>query len=242
VGFATVALCVHFETLQKLEYLSNIFVPFLDRSRTVLVRHFSIARSRQLYLLPKAGYSLFKVTALVSGVSLLTLHTASHHQLLTGSKYLSISLSLAHRHPGMDSPNSPNSACDALKIEGNRFLETGKPTEACRKYTEAIEALPSPQQLIILLSNRSAAHLLAGNFEPALADAVEAVELDPSWPKAHFRKAAALHASKRAQEAFQACEEGLKHDPDHGTLTALRKELALLLAKKYVVSVMDDFD
>jgi tetratricopeptide (TPR) repeat protein len=133
----------------------------------------------------------------------------------------------------IDSPIS-----DSFKVEGNRLLAEGKPKEACVKYTKAIDSLPSPRQLVILLSNRSAAYLQTGDMEPALVDAFEAVKLDPSWPKAHFRKAAALYASKRTRKAFEACEAGLKQDPDYVTLKSLRAELAMQLSKEYVVVII----
>jgi tetratricopeptide (TPR) repeat protein len=118
------------------------------------------------------------------------------------------------------------------------LLRDGKPTEASLKYTEAIEALhlasdyPDTRQLQVLLSNRSAAHLQAGAMEPALVDAFEAVKLDPSWPKAHFRKVTALRASKRTRKALEACEVGLKFDPDNATLQSLRAELVVQLLKE----------
>ena len=48
-----------------------------------------------------------------------------------------------------------------------------------------------------LHSNRSAAHAGVGDYAAALADAQEAVRLNPKWPKAWSRKGFALYQLRR---------------------------------------------
>jgi hypothetical protein len=49
----------------------------------------------------------------------------------------------------------------------------------------------------IAFSNRSAAHLSLERYSEALEDASKCLQLDPSFVKAHGRKAAALLGLKR---------------------------------------------
>lgn len=72
------------------------------------------------------------------------------------------------------------------------------------RYSEAIELLPGKEGLHTLHSNRSLAYYKAQRYSDALADADAAVALATRWPKAHWRRAAALLALKRAPEAVLA--------------------------------------
>lgn len=82
---------------------------------------------------------------------------------------------------------------------------------ACR-YSEAIELCPGKDGLHTLHSNRSLAYYKAQRYRDALADADAAVALAPRWPKAHWRRAAALLALKRAPEAVLAYREAWRLD------------------------------
>ena len=69
---------------------------------------------------------------------------------------------------------------ERLKNDANRSLMEKRPIEAIGLYTEAIMIQPSA----ILHSNRAAAHLRLGRFEPAIADADAALALDGAYAKA----------------------------------------------------------
>jgi len=81
----------------------------------------------------------------------------------------------------------------------------------CR-YSEAIELCPGKEGLHTLHSNRSLAYYKAQRYSYALADADAAAALAPRWPKAHWRRAAALLALKRTPEAVLAYREAWRLD------------------------------
>ena len=82
---------------------------------------------------------------------------------------------------------------DAKEL-GNEAFKEKNLDEAVLQYTRGLERCQGTAQTeerSKLLANRSAAHAKLGNFEAALADAEEAARLQPDWPKAWARKAAA---------------------------------------------------
>lgn len=90
-----------------------------------------------------------------------------------------------------------------------------------QEYSKAIEyysrALAEDAENHVLYSNRSAAFLGVGTqeaFALALADAEKCVLKNPTWAKGFLRKAGALHALGRTEEAEAAVAEGLKLEPD----------------------------
>ncbi len=101
-----------------------------------------------------------------------------------------------------------------LKGEGNDAFVASKFQEAVDKYTQALNALKGaglPKDPIILL-NRSASYLGLQRYVPALNDANQAAELDPTNWKAHWRKGVSLMSmskrlfrSKQAVAAFETC-------------------------------------
>jgi G3E family GTPase len=79
---------------------------------------------------------------------------------------------------------------------------------------------------VVLFSNRAAALTKLGRFEAALADADAAVASRPDWPKAHFRRGAALFGARRFADAVAAYEAGLTLEPGNASL-AQGRDLAL---------------
>lgn len=102
-----------------------------------------------------------------------------------------------------------------LKAAGNEFFGKGEYEDALAKYTESINCLKSggaPKDPLILL-NRSATYLALKRYVPALNDANNAIEVDPSNWKGHWRKGISLMSmakrqfrTKQAVEAFEACK------------------------------------
>jgi tetratricopeptide (TPR) repeat protein len=79
-----------------------------------------------------------------------------------------------------------------LKEEANRKYQAKRFDEAVKLYTDAL-ALPLPkEELAVLHSNRSAAHLTKGDTSHARQDGKAAQRLRPTWPKGYFRKGQAL--------------------------------------------------
>ena len=108
----------------------------------------------------------------------------------------------------------------ALKKKGNDFFGRGKYADAVEAYTAAIDLWMETHDRAVLYSNRSAARLkIAGEKQKALSDAERAVQLDPKYAKAHFRKGQALRALGDAAKAVEAMEEVLKLEPSDGAAT-----------------------
>ncbi|CAG9572398.1 putative serine/threonine protein phosphatase type 5 [Leishmania major strain Friedlin] len=92
---------------------------------------------------------------------------------------------------------------DRLKQEGNAYFQEKKFQHAVESYSQAIEAHKTPT----LLCNRAFAYLKLELPGAALVDAQEAVEIDPGFVKAYYRKASAhllLGKFKDAQKEFAA--------------------------------------
>ncbi|KAK7196134.1 serine/threonine protein phosphatase type 5 [Novymonas esmeraldas] len=90
---------------------------------------------------------------------------------------------------------------DRLKQEGNTYFQEKKFQHAVDSYTLAIEACKTPT----LLCNRALAYIKLELPGAALADAQEAVDLEPGFVKAYYRKASAyllLGKFKDAQREF----------------------------------------
>ncbi|KAJ8384607.1 hypothetical protein AAFF_G00200440 [Aldrovandia affinis] len=97
-----------------------------------------------------------------------------------------------------------------LKDQGNKALSEGWFEEAVRCYTDALTLDPCNH---VLYSNRSAAHAKRGDYESALQDAFNTIQIQPDWAKGYSRKAAALEFLGRFEEAKATYQEGLRHEP-----------------------------
>mmetsp|Transcript_13537 Transcript_13537/g.25042 ORF Transcript_13537/g.25042 Transcript_13537/m.25042 type:complete len:414 (+) Transcript_13537:69-1310(+) len=105
-------------------------------------------------------------------------------------------------------------SAELKKIGGNEAFSEANYAQAAIFYTEAIELAPKNSQLKPLCySNRAFSHLKLGHLPEALEDADKAIELDPKYCKAHFRKGLALHAMKRYREAAIALTKALDLEP-----------------------------
>ena len=114
---------------------------------------------------------------------------------------------------------------DALKAEGNALFAQGLFAEAAAKYAEAISLDASSA---VLFSNRSAAHLGAGNAAAALADAERALTADPAYAKGYLRKNKALRALGRPAHAEAALRAGQAALPSDPILVAAMKDFLVL--------------
>jgi tetratricopeptide (TPR) repeat protein len=91
-----------------------------------------------------------------------------------------------------------------LKEEANKKHQAGRFEEAIKLYTDAL-ALPllPKEELAVLHSNRSAAHLADGDLSHALQDGKEAQRLRPTWPKGYFRKGQVLSLQRNWPKALK---------------------------------------
>ncbi|KAJ8348177.1 hypothetical protein SKAU_G00267660 [Synaphobranchus kaupii] len=117
-----------------------------------------------------------------------------------------------------------------LKDQGNKALSDGWFEEAVHCYTDALTLDPSNH---VLYSNRSAAHAKRGDYESALQDACNTIQIKPDWAKGYSRKAAALEFLGRFEEAKVTYREGLEHEPtNHQLKEGLHNMEARLEEKK----------
>jgi serine/threonine-protein phosphatase 5 len=117
----------------------------------------------------------------------------------------------------------------ALKTQGNEQLVMGHFLEAIGFYSEALEFDPTSA---IILSNRAQAYIKVENYGLAMADATAAMDSDPNYAKAYYRRGSAHFAlthykdakkdfkkvcqlkpkDKDARKKFQACEKAIHED------------------------------
>ncbi|KAJ7065384.1 hypothetical protein C8F01DRAFT_1053490 [Mycena amicta] len=123
----------------------------------------------------------------------------------------------------------------STKDEGNNLFKSGKYAEAIRKYsTASVYAVQRPpweqnglmrEELSTVISNRSVAFLEAKDYISALADAELVIQLRRPWGKGHFRKAKALQALGRLEDASDALKLGLAFDPTNAELLGFLAEV-----------------
>lgn len=114
-----------------------------------------------------------------------------------------------------------------LKNQGNEQLMKGHFLEAIGLYSDALEYAPTNA---IILSNRAQAYIKVENYGLAMADATAALESDPTYAKAYYRRGSAQFAlghykdarkdfrkvcqmkpkDKDARKKFTACEKVIK--------------------------------
>ena len=101
----------------------------------------------------------------------------------------------------------------------------GRHADAISRYTMAANlAIQRPpweanqimrEELSTIISNRSAAYLEAGDYISAIADADTVIKLRRNWSKGHFRKAKALLAFCKWEDAKDAIRLGLQFEPQN---------------------------
>ncbi|KAL3918857.1 MAG: hypothetical protein SGPRY_005845 [Prymnesium sp.] len=111
-----------------------------------------------------------------------------------------------------DTVESAQPQCDRGESErtrGNQLFSAGEYGEAVEAYSQALRAClaagaEARGHAARVLANRAACRLKQKRHEEAVADAQMAAEMDPSYAKAHYRRAVALQAMGRKREAMEA--------------------------------------
>jgi tetratricopeptide (TPR) repeat protein len=106
-------------------------------------------------------------------------------------------------------PPTNTPAARAL-ARADALLDAGRPAEALRAYTEAVER--EPDNAFARLS-RGRAHLAAGDRARALADFTEAIRLGPRFAAGHLARAAAYHDQGEYDRAVADYDAALRIEP-----------------------------
>ncbi|KAK2608775.1 hypothetical protein QQS21_002632 [Conoideocrella luteorostrata] len=125
-----------------------------------------------------------------------------------------------------------------MKQEGNKAFQARQWQLAMDKYSEALEIDPSNKSInAILLQNRAQCKIKLKQYDGALADANEAIRLNPDYSKAKMTKANALGQSGNWEESVREWKAIQELDPtDRNIASEVRKaelELKKSLRKDY---------
>ncbi|CAI5758397.1 unnamed protein product [Candida verbasci] len=104
------------------------------------------------------------------------------------------------------------SKAEEFKNEGNTLFKQHKFNEAIDSYTRAIKI---NDKNAIYYSNRAQVHIKLENYGFAIADCDKAIEIDPNFMKAYYRKGVSLMAilqHKKAQACFKIVLGKLPND------------------------------
>lgn len=114
---------------------------------------------------------------------------------------------------------------ESLKELGNACVRGEKFAEALIHYSAAIKLSPKDHALY---SNRSLAFLREKQFYYANLDAETAIQLNPSWPKGHFRKAEVMLAVGHYDLALLYYGRAIQLQPGDRTLLLAAQKAAKL--------------
>lgn len=95
---------------------------------------------------------------------------------------------------------------------GNELFKKGEYVEAIKHYTEAIKRDERDPRAY---SNRAACYMKLTAVPEGLKDCDKAISLDPTFVKAHIRRAHLLHLRRDYTEAMNALEDATKQDHEH---------------------------
>uniref|UniRef100_A0A673HAF5 Mitochondrial import receptor subunit TOM70-like n=1 Tax=Sinocyclocheilus rhinocerous TaxID=307959 RepID=A0A673HAF5_9TELE len=100
---------------------------------------------------------------------------------------------------------SPLDRAQSAKNKGNKYFKAGKYEQAIQCYTEAISLCPKEQKgdLSTFYQNRAAAYEQQLKWTEVIQDCSQAVELNPCYVKALFRRAKALEKLGDKKECLE---------------------------------------
>ncbi|CAG0898683.1 unnamed protein product, partial [Cyprideis torosa] len=118
--------------------------------------------------------------------------------------------------------------------KGNAAFKRNAWDEAIDWYSRGLKASGnvSKADRIVLLRNRSAAHLKRGNAQAARKDVEKVLTLDSSDAKARFRLACALEALEEVESAYKEAKKALVHAPKDKSIEELMVRLHVKVQKK----------
>uniref|UniRef100_A0A673IFR2 Mitochondrial import receptor subunit TOM70 n=1 Tax=Sinocyclocheilus rhinocerous TaxID=307959 RepID=A0A673IFR2_9TELE len=106
---------------------------------------------------------------------------------------------------GSDFLYSPLDRAQSAKNKGNKYFKAGKYDQAIQCYTDAISLCPKEQKgdLSTFYQNRAAAYEQQLKWTEVIQDCSQAVELNPCYIKALFRRAKALEKLGNKKECLE---------------------------------------
>ena len=122
---------------------------------------------------------------------------------------------LGRRVRPFDNPLSPVSSSPA---RADAHFKAGEFLKAAASYTKAIKAEPENH---VFYSNRSQAFLKLSKVGKALDDADKCIALNPTFVKGYHRKASALHAGERTDEAVEVLLTAIELGLDNNELVRM---------------------
>lgn len=117
---------------------------------------------------------------------------------------------------------------ERLRVQGNHAFQSGSYKEAIELYTHAINLYPSSYSYC----NRSLTHLKLGNIVEAVADAEEAVNLNPNSYKAYYRLGTALTARGDYRRALDSLRRASALASEESEKEAIKVALAKCESKQ----------
>lgn len=134
--------------------------------------------------------------------------------------------------------NSETVLANALssKEVGNEHFRNQRYLEAVECYSHALLECPQDHKFrVIFLKNRAACYLKLKQFNSAMDDCTQALQIDPDDVKALYRRALAYEASGNLTEAFTDLKYLLSVDPRNKEATELARKLTITMKKQHEI-------
>lgn len=117
-------------------------------------------------------------------------------------------------------PNSPN----AYFSRGIVYHSLGRHIDAIEDFTRVIELNP-PVFINQAYANRAAAHFVLQNYDEALSDYSQSIQVSPNTTETYLKRGSALFFLKRYDEAAADYNEAIKLNPNYALAYSFRGQL-----------------
>ncbi|PNF39669.1 Tetratricopeptide repeat protein 1 [Cryptotermes secundus] len=117
---------------------------------------------------------------------------------------------------------------DTLKSKGNEQFKAGNYRDSAQSYTLALRTCPLAfdKDRAVMYSNRAATKVKLGLKPSAIEDCSKAIELNPVYLKAYFRRAQLYEEVEKLDEALADYKKVLELDPLHREALYTSRRLA----------------
>lgn len=102
-----------------------------------------------------------------------------------------------------DSQEAKEAKAEEFKTQGNEFFKNWKYQEAYDAYSKAVDVNVGGAKQCVYLSNRAFASLRLENYGIAIIDAKAAIDIDPNYIKAYYRRGCAYLALTQIASAVK---------------------------------------